>query len=199
MSVPYGAPQPNPQQPGVPGQPGSGPNLGFILSLVAAGLGLVAYLCGFSSEVRAGGGYLLYLLLAAVLAGFSVLPQAPKLLWAAAPLAAVPALLLLQGMVALSSISGMFVVVFIVALLQAGATVVALLVDIGVIKIQPKPQPYGPPGGWNPASGGFPQPYGQQPGQFGQQPQQFGQQPQQPQQTQQFGQPGTPPGGFGQS
>ncbi|SDN12531.1 DUF5336 domain-containing protein [Allokutzneria albata] len=198
MSVPYGAPQPHPQQPGVPGQPGNAPNLTFILSLVAAGLALVAFLCGFASDARGGfSGTSAYLIAGGVLAGFSVLPKAPKLLWAAAPLAVVPALQMLQSMVAASAISGMYVVVFIVALLQAGATVVALLADIDVIKMQPKPQ-YGPPGGWNPASGGFPQPYGQQPGQF---PQQGGypQQPQQPQQTQQFGQPGTPPGGFQQS
>ncbi|MCP3798782.1 DUF5336 domain-containing protein [Allokutzneria sp. A3M-2-11 16] len=195
MSVPYGAPQPHPQQPGVPGQPGNAPNLTFILSLVAAGLGLVAFLCGFAADAR-GAGSSAYLLGGAVLAGFSVLPKAPKLLWAAVPLSVVAALGMLQTMITASTITGMFVVIFIVSLLQAGAVVVALLADIEVIKLQPKPQ-YGPPGGWNPASGGFPQPYGQQPGQFPQQG--YPQQPQQPQQTQQFGQPGTPPGGFQQS
>ncbi|GAA4000072.1 hypothetical protein GCM10022247_20520 [Allokutzneria multivorans] len=193
MSVPYGAPQPHPQQPGMPGQPGKPLDLAFILSLVAAGLALVSFFCGFATDARSSVGISPYLLGGGVLAGLSVLPKAPKLLWAAAPLAVVPALQMLQGLIASSAVTGLYVVVFIASLLQAGATVVALLADIEIIKLQPKPQ-YGPPGGWNPASGGFPQPYGQQPGGYPQQGY-----PQQPQQTQQFGQPGTPPGGFQQS
>ncbi|NKE63753.1 hypothetical protein FXN61_46410 [Lentzea sp. PSKA42] len=230
MSVPYGAPQqqpPGPAQhqapPQTPGAPGANNiNLGLILPLVAAGLGLVAYLVAFADDVS---GNVTYLLAAGLLAGLSVLPSIPKgFVPVAAILAAVQTLLQLQGIIKSPSVQGLDIVLLIVALLETAAIVLAFLLAEGIVKFEPKPaNPYagqqGQPGGWNPQSGAFPQ-QGQHPQhgapqqqapqpQFGQQ-QQFGQQPQQPQQPGQppqqtsfmpqpgqFGSPGTPPGGFG--
>jgi hypothetical protein len=229
MSVPYGAPQQQPpgpaqhqaphQAPGVPGA--NNINLGLILPLVAAGLGLVAYLVAFADDVS---GNVTYLLAAGMLAGLSVLPSIPKgFVPVGAILAAVQTLLQLQGIIKSPSVQGLDIVLLIVALLETAAIVLAFLLAEGIVKFEPKPaNPYagqpgqGQPGGWNPQSGAFPQqgqPQHQQQApqqpQFGQQ-QQFGQQPQQPaqpgqppQQTSfmpqpgQFGSPGTPPGGFG--
>ncbi|KOV80397.1 DUF5336 domain-containing protein [Nocardia sp. NRRL S-836] len=229
MSVPYGAPQQQPPGP-APQQPSAAPgannlNLGMILPLVGAGLGLVAYLLAFSDSI----GGITWILAAAALAGLSLLPNAPRFLPVAAALAAVQTLELLQGIIKASSVDGLAIVLLIVSLLQTAALVLALLLGEGIVKFEPKPaHPYaGQPGGWNPQSGAFPQ-QGQHPQQhgvpqqqapqqqFGQQPQpqqqqqQFGQQPQQPQQPGQppqqtsfmpqpgqFGSPGTPPGGFG--
>ncbi len=212
MSQPYGAPQ----QPPGPAQPAVGVNLNLILPLVAAGLGLIAYLLAFADDVSTGQVQLL--LAAAVLAGLSVLPNVPRLLPAAAVLAAVTTLDHLQNIVKTEAdVEGMQIVLLIVALLQTAAIVVAVLLDSGVVKLQPKPaNPYGQPGGWNPQSGAFPQ-QGQHPQQFGPPSGQFGQQtPPQQQPGQQAGQPqptsympqpgqfnqpqpgqGTPPGGFG--
>ncbi|WP_434438439.1 DUF5336 domain-containing protein [Lentzea sp. E54] len=234
MSVPYGAPQqqpPGPAQhqapPQAPGAPGANSiNLGMILPLVAAGLGLVAYLVAFADDVS---GNVTYLLAAGMLAGLSVLPSIPKgFLPVGAILAAVQTLLQLQGIIKSPSVQGLDIVLLIVALLETAAIVLAFLLAEGIVKFEPKPaNPYagqqGPPGGWSPQSGAFPQ-QGQHPQSgafqqqapqqsFGQQ-QQFGQQPQQPAQPQgqpgqppqqtsfmpqpgQFGSPGTPPGGFG--
>ncbi|WNV90786.1 DUF5336 domain-containing protein [Umezawaea sp. Da 62-37] len=186
MSVPYGAPQ---QQPGAPGpaQPAMGLNLGFLLPLVAAGLALIAFLLAFADDV-AFSGVIEFMYAAGVLAGLSVLPKAPRLLWAAAPLTVVPTLAILQGMIKGSgSVQGMQIVLFIVSLLQTAAVIAALLAEVGILKLEPKPaNPYGQPGGWNPPTGGFP-PQGQQ---HPQQQQQYGQQPQQAQQQ-------PPTGGFG--
>ncbi|GAA3664886.1 hypothetical protein C8D88_10951 [Lentzea atacamensis] len=228
MSVPYGAPQQQPPGPAqhqaphqAPGAPGANNiNLGLILPLVAAGLGLVAYLVAFADDVS---GNVTYLLAAGMLAGLSVLPSVPKgFVPVGAVLAAVQTLLQLQGIIKSPSVQGLDIVLLIVALLETAAIVLAFLLAEGIVKFEPKPaNPYGgqpgQPGGWNPQSGAFPQqgqhpqqhaPQQQAPQQFGQQ--QFGQQPQQPaqpgqppQQTSfmpqpgQFGSPGTPPGGFG--
>ncbi|MFC3891929.1 DUF5336 domain-containing protein [Lentzea rhizosphaerae] len=231
MSVPYGAPQQQPPGPAqhqaphqAPGAPGANNiNLGLILPLVAAGLGLVAYLVAFADDVS---GNVTYLLAAGMLAGLSVLPSIPKgFVPVGAILAAVQTMLQLQGIIKSPSVQGLDIVLLIVALLETAAIVLAFLLAEGIVKFEPKPaNPYagqpgqGQPGGWNPQSGAFPQ-QGQQQHQhqqqapqqpqFGQQ-QQFGQQPQQPaqpgqppQQTSfmpqpgQFGSPGTPPGGFG--
>lgn len=236
MSVPYGAPQQQPPGPaqhqappqahGAPGAPGANNiNLALILPLVAAGLGLVAYLVAFADDVS---GNVTYLLAAGLLAGLSVLPSIPKgFIPVAAVLAAVQTMLQLQGIIKSPSVQGLDIVLLIVALLETAAVVLAFLLAEGIVKFEPKPSnPYagqqGQPGGWNPQSGAFPQ-QGQHPQQHGapqqaphQAPQQqfgqqqFGQQPQQPaqpgqppQQTSfmpqpgQFGSPGTPPGGFG--
>lgn len=223
MSVPYGAPQ---QQPGAPGpaQPAMGLNLGFILPLVAAGLALISFLLAFADDVPLFSA-VEYMYATGVLAGMSVLPKAPRLLYAAVPLAVVSTLVILQGMIKSSaSIQGMQIVLFIISLLQTAAVVGGILVEAGILKLEPKPaNPFGQqqPGTWNPQTGGFPP---QQPQhQYGQQPQQPPQQPPtggfgapvQPQQQPgvqapgptsylsqpgQFGQqqaPGTPPSGFG--
>ncbi|MFS8101478.1 DUF5336 domain-containing protein [Lentzea alba] len=233
MSVPYGAPQQQPPGPAqhhqAPQQPGAAPganniNLGLILPLVAAGLGLVAYLLAFADDVSSGDA--LWLMVAGALAGLTLLPNAPKFIPVAGALSVVQMLLVLQGIIKGPSVEGMQIVLLIVALVQAAAIVLTLLLAEGIVKFEPKPanpyagqQQHGQPGGWNPQSGAFPQqgqpqhgaPQQQAPQQpqFGQQ-QQFGQQPQQPQQPGQppqqtsfmpqpgqFGSPGTPPGGFG--
>jgi hypothetical protein len=217
MSVPYGAPQqqpPGPAQhqaphqahgaPGAPGAPGTNNiNLSLILPLVAAGLGLVAYLIAFADDVSSGS--VTYLLAAGMLAGLSVLPNIPKgFVPVAAILAAVQTFLQLQGIIKAPSVQGLDIVLLIVGLIETAAIVLAFLLAEGIVKFEPKPaNPYaghqGQPGGWNPQSGAFPQqgqhlPHGApqqqqqqapqqqapQQSQFGQQ--QFGQQPQQPQQ-----------------
>ncbi|XVS63846.1 DUF5336 domain-containing protein [Actinosynnema sp. CA-299493] len=211
MSQPYGAPQ---QQPG-PAQPAVGVNLNLILPLVAAGLALIVFLLAFADDVQ----FDQFLIAAGILAGLSVLPKAPRgLLYAAVPLALIPTLNLLQGLITTEAdVQGMQIVLLIVALLLSAAVVMSLLLETGIVKLQPKPaNVYGQPGGWNPQSGAFPQQgqqqFGPPSGQFGQQAppqQQQVQQPGQPQPTSympqpgQFGQPGqqpgqgTPPGGFG--
>ncbi|GLY52343.1 DUF5336 domain-containing protein [Lentzea sp. NBRC 102530] len=215
MSVPYGAPQqqpPGPAQHQAPpaghGAPGANNiNLAQILPLVAAGLGLVAYLVAFADDVSSGN--VVYLLAAGALAGLSVLPSTPKgFVPVAAVLAGVQTLLQLQLIIKSPSIQGLDIVLLIVALVETAAIVLAFLMAEGIVKFEPKPaNPYagqqGQPGGWNPQSGAFPQqgqqqfgqqqaaPQQQAPQQQGQQPsfgqQQFGQQPQQP------AQPGQPP------
>jgi hypothetical protein len=224
MSVPYGAPQ---QQPGAPGpaQPAMGLNLSFVLPLVASGLALISFLLAFADDVPLFSA-VEYMYATGVLAGLSVLPKAPRLLYAAAPLSVVSTLVILQGMIKSSAdIQGMQIVLFIISLLQTAAVVGGLLMEAGILKLEPKPaNPYGQPqpGTWNPQNqqnpptGGFPpqqppqqQQYGQQQpptGGFGApvQPQQPGVQAPGPtsylSQPGQFGQkqaPGTPPSGFG--
>lgn len=210
MSQPYGAPQ---QQPG-PAQPAVGVNLNLILPLVAAGLALIAFLLAFADDVQFDS----YLIAAGILAGLSVLPQAPKgLLYAAVPLGLVTTLGQLQELISTEAdVQGMQIVMLIVSLLLSAAVVMSLLMEIGIVKLQPKTaNVYGQPG-WGPQSGAFPQQgqpqqFGPPSGQFGQPapPPQAQQQPGQPQPTSympqpgQFGQPGqqpgqgTPPGGFG--
>lgn len=219
MSVPYGAPQQQPPGPAqhqaphqAPGAPGANSiNLGLILPLVAAGLGLVAYLVAFADDVSGG---VTYLLAAGMLAGLSVLPSIPRgFVPVAAVLAAVQALLQLQGIIKSPVVQGLDIVLLIVALLETAAIVLAFLMAEGIVKIEPKPAnpyagqqaPQGQPGGWNPQSGAFPQQQHPQSGAFPQQQQQqapqaqapqqsfgqqsFGQQPQQPAQPNQPGQP----------
>jgi uncharacterized protein DUF5336 len=177
MSVPYGAPQ---QQPGAPGpaQPAMGLNLGFVLPLVASGLALISFLLAFADDVPLFSA-VEYIYATGVLAGLSVLPKAPRLLYAAAPLTVVSTLFILQGMIkGAGDIQGMQIVLFILSLLQTAAVVAALLMEAGVLKLTPKPanpfaQQQPQPGGWNPQTGGFPpqQQYGQQAPQVQQQPQ----------------------------
>ncbi|MBP2476267.1 hypothetical protein JOF53_005139 [Crossiella equi] len=205
MSVPYGAPPPQPQhQSGPPagGSNAAGPNIGQILALVAAGLGLVVFFCCFSDDVARAGlplGVLL-VLASSLLTGLTQLPKSPQFLWVASVLSVLGTLDLLLNVTNALSVTGLFVVVLIAAVLQTGAVVTALLLDIGLVKIEAKPKatanPYAPPppqtGGWNPPSGAMPQqqpPFGQPT--FGMPPHQ-----QQPPQQPQHGQFGAPP--FGQ-
>lgn len=198
MSVPFGGSQPAVPQPSSPGVRGAGPDLGYILCLVAAGLGLVIYACSFSDDALgvASGLILPLFLTAGLLAGAVALPKAPNMLLVAAVLSAVGVLVLLLGIVKNDDTNAIVVVIMIAGLLQLAGIAVALLADQGMIKMAPKAPAYSQPGGWNPQSGSFQQQgYGQQPGQFSQQPpQQYGQPPQQygAQPGQQpFGQPPT--------
>lgn len=189
MSVPFGGSQPAVPQPHSPDNADAGPNLGFILALVAAGLSLVIYLLSFSDDVFATvalGGLALplpLLLGGGLLAGANALPKRPNTLLPATLLAALGALLMLLIVVKDSDAGGMSVVILIAGLLELAACAVALLMDHGVIKIAPKPRGYAAPaGGWSPQSGTFPQQgygatpgYGQQQaGQYGGQPGQYG-------------------------
>ncbi len=208
MSVPFGGSQPAVPQPSTPGEPGAGPDLGFILGLVATGLGLVIYACSFSDDavVVLVDLVLPFFLAGGLLAGAGLLPKAPRTLLPATVLVAIGVLLLLLVVVkSEADTSAIIVVILIAGLLQLGACAVALLMDSGLIKMTPKAPTYGQPGGWNPQSGSFPQQQGYgAPGgqQYGQQPQ-FGQQPPQQQPQQYGGAPGqqpyggghTPPGG----
>ena len=174
MSAPFGAPQQGPQaaapgQQPAPGQQEGRPDLTFLLSLVAAGAGLVGYLLGFfggtaSTLVLSLPGF--SLIAAAVLAGIRVLPKVPDTLPLAVVFAAYSALGSLMNVT--KGVDGLLVVLLLLSIVQLGAVVGVLLVQAGIIAAS---------GGASqaPKSGPLPQaPYGQQ---SQQQPQQ---QPQQP-------------------
>ncbi len=177
MSAPYGAPQQGPQaaapgQPAAPGAPGrqeNGPDLQFLLSLVAAGAGLVGYVLGFfggtaSTLVLSLPGF--SLIAAAVLAGIRVLPKVPDTLPLAVVFAAYSALGSLMN-VARGSVEGLLIVLLLLAIVQLGAVVGVLLVQAGIIADSAGPSKAAP------QSGPLPQaPYAQQPHQPQQQPQQ---------------------------
>jgi hypothetical protein len=181
MSVPYGGSQPAVPQPHSPGDARGRQNLGFILALVAAGLGLVVYACSFSDDAFDAGvlGLVLPLLLGGgLLAGANALPKRPNTLLPATLLVALGFLILLLLVVKNEGdTSAIVVVILIAALLELAAVAAALLMDHGLVRMAPRTRSYGAPaGGWSPQSGGFPQQqgygapgYGQQPGQYGQQ------------------------------
>jgi hypothetical protein len=224
MTFPGGAPGGYPgqgpqQQPPFPGPSyappaGGGMKLGLpaILHLVVAALGLINFFIGFADIFDGGDGFF---------ANASALPA----LFLLAGLFSLPAILPGENKKpglppAAFAVTGMLTVLFFVfstdpdvgigtilllvfGILQAAASVVAYLFDTNILKV-PAPNPYGhqpPPGGQFPPSGQFPaappqQP--QQPGQFGAPP---GQQTTFAPQQGQFGQPpqpGTPPGGYPQ-
>ncbi|SFQ39429.1 DUF5336 domain-containing protein [Amycolatopsis rubida] len=209
--------QPQPQQGPPAAGAGAPPNLPLLLSLGVAGLGVVQYFLGFASEAGTAGQPILFLLVGGLLSALNLLPKGPKTLPFAALFSVVGGLGALDAVIS-GRTSAIVIVVLILGLLQAAASVTVLLFEYGVLK-PPVPQPSAP---------AYQQPYGQQgqyqptqyqpaPGQQGQQPPQApGQQPpssptpgQQattyaPQQGQFFqppadqNKPGTPPGGFGQ-
>ncbi|MYW93634.1 34 kDa antigenic family protein [Amycolatopsis rubida] len=209
--------QPQPQQGPPAAGAGAPPNLPLLLSLGVAGLGVVQYFLGFASEAGTAGQPILFLLVGGLLSALNLLPKGPKTLPFAALFSVVGGLGALDAVIS-GRTSAIVIVVLILGLLQAAASVAVLLFEYGVLK-PPAPQPSAP---------AYQQPYGQQgqyqptqyqpaPGQQGQQPPQApGQQPpssptpgQQattyaPQQGQFFqppadqNKPGTPPGGFGQ-
>jgi hypothetical protein len=153
-------------------------NLPVLLALAVAVLGLVQYFLGFSDEASMVGQSTTFLLIGGLLAGLSVLPNAPKVLPFAALFSVLGALGALDDLIAIpaqSSTPGIVVVVLILGFLQMVIAVGLLLLEYGVVKL-PAARPHGP--------------YGQQFGQPGPQAQ-FGQQPQYGQQGQQ-GQPGKP-------
>lgn len=177
MSVPFGGSQPAvPQQPSSPSEPTAGPNFGYILTLAAAALGLVIYAMSFSDDAFESGitgGLILPLLLGGgLLAGANAMPSRPRTLLPATLLTAVGVLVLL-AIVVKGADAGIVVVILIVGLLQLAATLVAWLMEQGMIKMRPRTPSYAAPaGGWGPGgqAGGYPQQgYGAAPG-YGQQP-----------------------------
>lgn len=142
------APHPPPARPAA-APAGSGSGLGHVdvLALVAAGAGLVGYAIGFfsgsvASLMLSPSG--LALIVAAALAGLRFAPGTPGCLFAAAPLAIYAVLSPLQMLV--SEGDGSLIALLVVALVQAGALVAALLLDGGIIKTgQSKPAPPAPP------------------------------------------------------
>ncbi|HEX3791022.1 MAG TPA: DUF5336 domain-containing protein [Pseudonocardiaceae bacterium] len=204
MSYPSGPPggyQQQPQQQGgapVFGQPPARPNplsgLGIpgLLTLAVLVLALASYLCSF------GGGYgleVLALLAGGLLAGLALLPKAPNTLPFAVVLSVVGGLGMLDTVINASGggLPTTVILVLVLGLLQAIASVVALLLEYGMIKLAPRaavPHPAGPssahPAAYPP--GGYQQ---QQPQQQPQHPQQQ-QQGQHQQATTYLGQQNTP-------
>jgi hypothetical protein len=218
--APGGYPGQGPHQP--PPGPGYGPppgaglklSLAQILALVAGGLGVLNLFLGFAPIITGNSFYesmvgwvpgLLFigglLELPAILPGEKDKQKAgllPAVVSLGAALAFLFTVFTFSGSLAAG---GVMVLIF--GILQAGAAVVAYLFETGIIK-PPAPNPYGAPGAPGayppppgyPQTGGFPaqQPTVQQPGPFGAPGQQTQFSPQQGQ----FGQPGTPPGGYPQ-
>jgi hypothetical protein len=213
----YGAPSQ-----GAPAVDAGPSRLPQLLTAIAAGLGLLAYLVtfgpmftlstelgAFGGEISAGGSGLpvLAVLTAALLAAVSLLPKAHNYAAIVAVLATLGTLLAITDLVGKPegfSVGWAFWVFLALALLQTAAAIGALLLESGLIT-PPAPRPkyeqpqygqYGPPGGY----------YGQQPGAPGQRPgypSQYGGYPQQGpggygapgQQSTQQGPP-TPPTGY---
>lgn len=209
MSAPFG------QSPATP-QPGQGPSrgggldLGAILALVGATLGLIIYFCSFADVAQGSLGILGYLLLGGgLLAAATLLPKSPNALVPATVLAVVGALGVLASVVAVPAgleTPGIIVAILILSLLEAAVLVASTLAAAGVIKKQPRPAPFRGQQ-WGPQSGSFPaqQPGQFPPGQYGQAPPgqygpgQPGQYPGQPAQPAQYGQPPqqSPPSQYG--
>ncbi|WP_026316268.1 DUF5336 domain-containing protein [Actinokineospora enzanensis] len=228
--APGGYPGPGPQQPPQP-QPGFGPppapagsrfTLVQTIQLVVAGLGVLNLFLGFA-PLQSGGvgsysasinfydgpGWIPGLLfVGGLLALPAILPGEDRKVGLTSPaLTLGVTLAFLFTVFNTSSLGAGGIMVLIFALVQTAAAVTGYLFEAGILK-PPAPTPhhghFGQPGGYNPPSGQFQQPYGQppvppqQPG--GQQttyaPQQgqFGQPPQPPPP----GAPGTPPGGYPQ-
>ena len=184
-----------------------------LLALVAAGLAIVIYVIAFFDEGQVLGGLGGALLIAGgLLAGAAVLPKVGRVLVPAAVLVTTGTLLLLQSQVVYGAPVAA-IVALVLAFLQAGAVVGAVLLDAGIVRAparrpsarsgygQPGPQGYGQPGfgqsgGYGQPGYGAPQPgYGQpgygQPGPYGSGPSGYGQQGAgQPGYGQGFGQPG---------
>ncbi|HYS34978.1 MAG TPA: DUF5336 domain-containing protein [Pseudonocardiaceae bacterium] len=213
MSYPSGPPggfSGQPQQQGAPvfGQPPAAPNplgrLGIpgLLVLGTFVIALVAYFCSY------GGGYgveVLILLAGGLLAGLNLLPGGPATLPFAAVLSVVGGLAELDAVINSSGgrLTSM-ILILVFGLLQAVASVVALLLAHGLIKLAPRPAV--PHAANYPPTGGFPgQQQQQQPPHQQQPPAQATtyMQPPPPQSTQflqhpgQLNHPAGPPGGPG--
>jgi hypothetical protein len=208
MSYPSGPPggyPGQPQQQGGPvfGQPPAAPNplakLGVpgLLTLLVLVLSLVAYFCSF------GGGNgieVMTLLAGGLLAGLDLLPKAPTTLPFAAVLSVVGGLTMLSTVINTSNggVPTSYILILVFGLLQAAVSVVALLLDHGIVKLAPRPAvPHGAPAAY-PPSGAFPQ-QGHQPppGQATTYLQPAPQSTQFLQQPGQLNHPQTPPGGTG--
>src|SRR5690606_27734252 len=123
MSVPYGTPPPNSRQSASPGLTVDRREPTFILTMIAAGSGLVGYIIGFFDEFTASalsGMAGLGFIVAAALAGMRALPRVPNTLYAAAPLALYAMLALLQSIVG-GSPSGIVVVLLLLMIVQLGS------------------------------------------------------------------------------
>lgn len=163
---PGGYPGPPPQQ-GAPvfGQPPAPPSplgaLGVpgLLTLAVLVLALVSYFCSF------GGGNgieVLILLAGGVVAGLDLLPRAPRVLPAATVLSVVGGLGVLAAVVTAGSVPTTMILILVFGLLQAIASVAALLVAFEVVRFAPRQAvPHAPV---YPPSGNFPQQHPQQHG-----------------------------------
>jgi len=203
--------------------PGATLSVGNLTVLMALGvtlLGLVNYFIGFSEETAGADMAILLLLAGGLLAALRVLPKGPKVLPFAALLSVLGALegiLVVVRVPSEGEVPGVVTVILILGILQMLVAVATLLFDQGVLKLpvsRPQPQYGQPPVYGQPPQYGQPQQGPEKQGPQGTQvvppvapqstvyaPQQ-GQfyQPQQPEsggQQQQPGNPGTPPGGFG--
>lgn len=177
--------------PGAPQQPAPGPNrLPAYLAGTVLGLGLLAYLASFgpqlsiSTEMGPFGGaeftatglsyWTVAALIAALLAGVGLVPKVKSYAPVVAALSILAVLLVAAQIFnspAQFSIGWGLWLGLTLTVLQAGAAVVALLLEAGVLKA-PAPRPryeqyaqYGPPPGYYPGAQGSPQqgyptPYG---------------------------------------
>jgi hypothetical protein len=200
MSYPSGPPGGYPGQPpqqgggSAFGQPPAAPNplgqLGIpgLLTLAVLVLALASYFCSF------GGGAgieVMTLLAGGLLAGLALIPKAPATMPFATVLSVVGGLAMLDTVINSSGggVPTTFILILVLGLLQAIASVVVLLLEYGMIKLAPRPAvPHaaaGYQGGYAPQ-----QPGSQQPGPNQQQSNQattFMQAPQQQGQPQQGG------------
>lgn len=182
------------QIPAAPAAPAGPSKLPEYLTTAVAALGLLIFGFNFAPQLGAGGldagtgsiltqAPIVVAVLAALLAGVSLLPKQKSFKSWVAILAVLALLLVINEIVQAPSgveVEWGLYTVLVLAVLQAGSAVAALLLDAGVIQPpapRPQPDPYnygGPAQGYNPQA----QYYGQQPQQqYGQQTgQHFGQQ-----------------------
>jgi hypothetical protein len=172
MSFPSGQPGGYPGQPPQP-QPGYGPrpaprtnpllDLGLpnLITLGVLVLGLANYFCSFTSNAASLSLQVMALLAGGLLAGLHVLPNGPKTLPFAALLSTVGGLSVLADVIQTSgggtSTPTVTIIILILGLIQFLASVFALLLEFGLIKLAQRPAvPYGAPGPF-PQSGPFQQ------------------------------------------
>jgi len=191
------------QIPAAPAAPAGPSKLPEYLTTAVAALGLLIFGFNFAPQLGAGGldagtgsiltqAPIVVAVLAALLAGVSLLPKQKSFKSWVAILSVLALLLVINEIVQAPKgieVEWGLYVVLVLSVLQAGSAVAALLLDAGVIQPpapRPQPDPYnygGPAQGYNPQA----QYYGQQPQQqYGQQTgqhygQQGGYQPQQAQ------------------
>lgn len=144
MSTPFPAPpRSSAQDASAPDASGGRLDPRAMFALGAAAAGLLAYVLGFVDTSVASlitGLPGLCLIGAGVLAGTSVLPRTPNTLVAAVPAAAYAALALLQAAIVgmpgpsgTRSVGALVIVVLLLALVQLGTSVGALLIDAGIV------------------------------------------------------------------
>src|ERR1700761_334850 len=171
MSFPSGQPggyqgQPPQPQVGYGHRPAARSNplldlgLPSLITLGVMVLGLANYFCSFTSNAASLSLQVMVLLAGGLLAGLHVLPKGPRTLPFAALLSTVGGLSVLAVVIQSSgggtSTPTIAIVILILGLLQFGGSVVALLLEFGVVKIARPAVPYGAPGTF-PQAGPFPQ------------------------------------------